>query len=76
VRRGATYHGISLNVAMDLEPFRRINPCGYVGLEMTQLAELGGPRTVADTASELAPRMAQALGLAWNGRWADGLTPR
>jgi lipoyl(octanoyl) transferase len=75
VRRGATYHGISLNVAMDLEPFRRINPCGYVGLEMTQLAELGGPRTVADTASELAPRLAQSLGLAWDGSWCDGRVP-
>lgn len=40
VRRGCSYHGISLNVAMDLEPFRRINPCGYPGLEVTQLAEL------------------------------------
>src|SRR6478752_3805148 len=42
VRRGASYHGLALNVALDLEPFRRINPCGYQGLEMTQLSELGG----------------------------------
>jgi len=40
VRRGRSYHGLSLNVAMDLEPFSRINPCGYPGLAVTQLAEL------------------------------------
>lgn len=41
VRRGCSYHGLSLNVAMDLEPFSRINPCGYPGLQVTQLSELG-----------------------------------
>jgi lipoyl(octanoyl) transferase len=46
VRRGASYHGLALNVNMDLEPFHRINPCGYEGLEMTQLAQLGGPDDV------------------------------
>lgn len=44
VSRGCSYHGLSLNVDMDLEPFSRINPCGYAGLRMTQLASLGGPR--------------------------------
>ncbi|MEM8984231.1 MAG: lipoyl(octanoyl) transferase LipB, partial [Pseudomonadota bacterium] len=38
VRRGCCYHGLALNVAMDLEPFSRINPCGFAGLEMTDLA--------------------------------------
>lgn len=42
IRRGASYHGMALNVAVDLEPFLRINPCGYAGLEMTDLATLGG----------------------------------
>jgi hypothetical protein len=37
IRRGCSYHGFSLNVAMDLEPFQRINPCGYPGLQVTQL---------------------------------------
>ncbi|WP_051362066.1 lipoyl(octanoyl) transferase LipB [Solimonas soli] len=46
VRRGCTYHGLALNVAMDLEPFSRINPCGYRGLRMAQLADLGGPASV------------------------------
>lgn len=41
VSRGCSFHGLSLNVAMDLEPFRRINPCGYRELEVTQLADLG-----------------------------------
>jgi lipoyl(octanoyl) transferase len=41
VRRGCSYHGLSFNVAMDLSPFRRINPCGYAGLETTQLQDLG-----------------------------------
>jgi lipoyl(octanoyl) transferase len=40
VRRGCTFHGLAFNVDMDLEPFRRINPCGYAGLRVTQLAAL------------------------------------
>ena len=39
VRRGCTYHGLSLNVDMDLEPFRRINPCGFAGLQVTSMAK-------------------------------------
>lgn len=70
IRRGCSYHGLSLNVAMDLEPFGRINPCGYAGLEMTQLADSGvtaGPREVAD---ELAPLLCRRLGLPWDRSWA------
>jgi lipoyl(octanoyl) transferase len=63
VRRGGTYHGLALNVAMDLAPFRRINPCGYPGLEMTQLADLGGPRSVAASADALEAPLLAALGL-------------
>lgn len=40
VRRGCTYHGLALNVDMDLEPFQRINPCGYAGLQVTSMAQL------------------------------------
>ena len=40
IRRGRSYHGLAVNVAMDLEPFSRINPCGYAGLRMTQVADL------------------------------------
>jgi lipoyl(octanoyl) transferase len=62
VRRGGSYHGLALNVAMDLAPFERINPCGYQGLRMTQLASLGGPRRVAACAEELEPHLLRSLG--------------
>ena len=39
IRRGCSFHGLALNVAMDLQPFQRINPCGYAGLQMTQLRD-------------------------------------
>ncbi len=49
IRRGASYHGLALNVDMDLEPFQRINPCGYAGLQMTQLAALAKtPATIEE----------------------------
>ena len=41
IRRGCSYHGLAFNVAMDLEPFGRINPCGYQGLQITDLRSLG-----------------------------------
>ena len=63
VRRGGSYHGLAVNVALDLEPFHRINPCGYQGLQMTQLAELGGPRTVSACARALEPHLLRALRL-------------
>ena len=62
VRRGCTYHGLAFNVAMDLEPFTRINPCGYAGLQMTQVADLGGPANVARVAEILKPRLLERLG--------------
>ena len=64
IRRGCSYHGLALNVAMDLEPFRRINPCGYAGLEMTQVSDLGGPADLGEVADVLAPRLLAELGLA------------
>ena len=64
IRRARSYHGLALNVAMDLEPFRRINPCGYAGLEMTQLSVLGGPSDLRVVARALAPRLLGSLGLA------------
>jgi lipoyl(octanoyl) transferase len=62
IRRGCSYHGLALNVAMDLEPFRRINPCGYAGLEMTQVSELGGPADLGAVADALAPRLLAEFG--------------
>jgi lipoyl(octanoyl) transferase len=62
VRAGCTYHGLAVNVAMDLAPFSDIDPCGYPGLAVTQLADLGVARTVGEAGAELAPRLAADLG--------------
>ena len=43
IKNGSVYHGLALNVNMDLEPFHQINPCGYAGLEMVQIADLVQP---------------------------------
>jgi lipoyl(octanoyl) transferase len=72
VRRGCSYHGLALNVDMDLEPFGRINPCGMAGLAMTQLAAEGADTSVADAALALAPLACEALGLDWDGAWRNG----
>lgn len=61
IRRGGSYHGLALNVNMDLEPFQRINPCGYAGLEMTQLAVLGGPANIEQVGREFAPLLLERL---------------
>jgi lipoyl(octanoyl) transferase len=57
IKRGCCYHGLALNIDMDLSPFHAINPCGYQGLEVTQLRDLG----VKDTAHEVADKMAAHL---------------
>lgn len=62
VSRGKTYHGLSLNVNMNLEPFSRINPCGYAGLEVIQCRDLGIEETPMELAGELAVLFAQELG--------------
>ncbi|HMT91353.1 MAG TPA: lipoyl(octanoyl) transferase LipB [Thiolinea sp.] len=62
VSRGKTYHGLSLNVNMDLKPFTCINPCGYAGLEVTQCRDLGMEETSMELADELAVLLAQELG--------------
>jgi len=72
VRRGCSYHGLALNVDMDLEPFRRINPCGLAGLTMTQLAAEGARTSVAAEADALAPLACRALGIDWDGYWEHG----
>ncbi len=53
VRRGCSFHGLSLNVAMDLEPFDRINPCGCANLKMSQVKDCGGPSDLAVVAKDL-----------------------
>ena len=61
VRNGCTYHGLAMNVAMDLAPFADIDPCGYPGLAVTQLADFGVARSVEEAGRELAPILARHL---------------
>ena len=63
VRRGASYHGMALNVDVDLEPFSRINPCGYAGLEMTDLARLGIRESLPWVADRIESLLVGRLGL-------------
>ena len=69
VRRGGCYHGLSLNVDMDLEPFKRINPCGYPGMQVTQVRDLlstwtGGLPLQEQMARDLLPHLTGPLGYA------------
>lgn len=61
VRRGCTFHGLALNVLMDLEPYNRINPCGYEGLAVTQVTDLCATVTVEQSASELSALLIDKL---------------
>ncbi len=62
VSRGCSYHGIALNVDMDLEPFGRINPCGLAGMRMTQVSELGGPADLGRVMRDLEAVLLNKLG--------------
>ncbi len=62
VSRHCSYHGVALNVAMDLSPFERINPCGYTGLRTVDLAGLGVQTDWADAAQVLSDKLQAALG--------------
>lgn len=64
VRRGRCYHGLAVNVDMDLAPFGRINPCGYAGLEMTQLKDLCEDFAIQKATSDLLHNLATRLGYA------------
>lgn len=61
VRRGCTFHGLSLNVDMDLAPFSMINPCGYRGLQVTQLSDLGIDTPLAAVAGEFCTHLERLL---------------
>lgn len=65
VKRGCSYHGLAFNVDMDLEPFSRINPCGYEGLPVTQVKDLGVFRTVEEVGRGWLPYLASQLGFAF-----------
>lgn len=62
VRRGCSFHGLALNVNMDMEPFSRINPCGYAGMPMCQVRDFQAGATVADLERRLVKELVQRLG--------------
>lgn len=63
IRNGRSFHGLALNVDMDLEPFRRINPCGYAGMSMTQMADLvAGPIEFSEVSARLRDQLVKHLG--------------
>ncbi|AUD77968.1 octanoyltransferase [Kangiella profundi] len=62
IRKGKSFHGLALNVNMDLEPFSRINPCGYQGMQMTQIVEKGGPDNLERVKPDLIDQLCDKLG--------------
>jgi lipoyl(octanoyl) transferase len=62
VRRGCSFHGLALNVDMDMEPFRRINPCGYAGLAMCQIRDFVVPVSMGDIEKRLVAQLVSGLG--------------
>ncbi|MBS0464202.1 MAG: lipoyl(octanoyl) transferase LipB [Proteobacteria bacterium] len=78
VRRGCSFHGLAFNVAMDLSPFARINPCGFQGLQVTCVRDLGGPSAASALVEPLVASLSRQLGLhaVWRSdapqRLADG----
>ena len=63
VRHGRTFHGLAFNVAMDLSPWHRINPCGYQGLQVATLSDLGGPSGLEQVKPVLLEKLAAHFGL-------------
>lgn len=62
IRKGCSFHGLALNVNMDLTPFLRINPCGYAGMEMVQVSQLGGPTDLQQVEQTLVKELVTLLG--------------
>ena len=62
IRKGCSFHGLALNVDMDLSPFARINPCGYAGMQMVQTKSLNGPQDVTDAATQVTQIFAELMG--------------
>jgi lipoyl(octanoyl) transferase len=74
IRHGRSFHGLALNIDMDLEPFQRINPCGYAGMEMTQMRSETDNEVVFEPVSERLNYHLQTL-LANDGAASDKSTP-
>ncbi len=62
IRKGCSFHGLALNVNMDLTPFQRINPCGYEGMEMVQVSQFSGPDNVESVEKQLVQELVTLLG--------------
>lgn len=62
IRKGCSFHGLALNVNMDLSPFLRINPCGYQGMKMVQVSDLGGPARIEDVEQQLIKELVSLFG--------------
>ncbi|MCL5050035.1 MAG: lipoyl(octanoyl) transferase LipB [Firmicutes bacterium] len=62
IRRGCSFHGLALNVNMNMEPFLRINPCGYAGMQMTQTSAHGGPDNLDEAAHAISNAFIELLG--------------
>jgi len=62
IRKGKSFHGLAFNIDMDLEPFQRINPCGFQGLQVTQLSALANEVRISDVEERLLIRLAGVLG--------------
>ncbi|MDE0056348.1 MAG: lipoyl(octanoyl) transferase LipB [Gammaproteobacteria bacterium] len=79
IRHGRAYHGLALNVAMDLTPFSRIDPCGLVGMDVTQVSDLGGPADLDVARAALVRKLALGFGFdpseADPDRWIRGVPP-
>jgi len=71
IRRGCSYHGLAFNVAMDLSPFQRINPCGFRGLEVIDLAALGVHTTPHEVARDLAPHLLREFRISGKSEWSE-----
>jgi lipoyl(octanoyl) transferase len=76
VRRGSSYHGMALNVALDPEPFERIDVCGYPGLAVTRLADLSAVRDVQTAAAGLIPHLLRRLGACTTARGRPAQAPQ
>lgn len=63
IRKGASFHGLALNVDMDLSPFQRINPCGYKGLEMIDCTTVAGPSEICEAEEDVVTALTKCLGL-------------
>lgn len=61
IKNGCCYHGLALNVSMDLAPFSLINPCGYQGLQVTRMVDLGINKTPADLFGKMSDKILQQI---------------